>query len=193
MKLLFEDARKNEENQSFFTNLKQHMRKIFLKNKVEFEKIFREYYRPLCYYSFKIVNDLDMSKSIVQDFFVKIWEAQNSFANEKLLHAYLYNGVKNNSLKYLEKENNRRLLEEKLLVENADTSVASEEELEAELMNEIYNAIEKLPPRCKEVFKLSYIRNLDVEEVARELNISENTVKMQRRIAKKMIRENCNC
>lgn len=169
------------------------MRKIFLKNKVEFEKIFREYYRPLCYYSFKIVNDLDMSKSIVQDFFVKIWEAQNSFANEKLLHAYLYNGVKNNSLKYLEKENNRRLLEEKLLVENADTSVASEEELEAELMNEIYNAIEKLPPRCKEVFKLSYIRNLDVEEVARELNISENTVKMQRRIAKKMIRENCNC
>ena len=47
----------------------------------------------------------------------------------------------------------------------------------------INNQIEKLPHRCREVFKLSRQENLTYKSIAKSLNISENTVDQHSRKA----------
>ncbi len=51
--------------------------------------------------------------------------------------------------------------------------------LAKELETQIFDAIEKLPEGCCEVFKLSRIEGLSHKKIAEKLNISENTVKVQ--------------
>lgn len=46
-----------------------------------------------------------------------------------------------------------------------------------------------MPQRCREVFELSYLEGLKVSQVAERLNISEETVKTQRLIARKHLQK----
>lgn len=166
----------------------QNMHDINIRDKKVLELAFKEYYRPLCYYAFKFVGNLDIAKDIVQELFVKIWDGNGLFINEKTFHTYLYNSVRNNSLSYLEKESNRKLVNKRLSEEIKSEAFQQIEMIDSELINDIYQAIEELPGRCKEVFKLSYIQNLKVDEVAEVMGISVNTVKTQRRIAKTVLK-----
>jgi RNA polymerase sigma-70 factor (ECF subfamily) len=49
--------------------------------------------------------------------------------------------------------------------------------IKAEVLQQIYEAIEALPSQCKKVFKLCYVEGLSNSEVAAQFSISINTVK----------------
>jgi len=51
--------------------------------------------------------------------------------------------------------------------------------LVSELEEQFLNAIKKLPLECARIFYLSRNQGLSHKSIARELNISENTVKVQ--------------
>ncbi len=75
-------------------------------NKKEFtlkryEKLFESLYPQLCVFAYKYLNDLDTSKDLVQDVFVRVWEDQTVFQNEKHRTHYFYKAVKNECLNYL--------------------------------------------------------------------------------------------
>lgn len=46
----------------------------------------------------------------------------------------------------------------------------------------------ELPPKCREIFKLA-MQGKDNEEIARLLGVSENTVKTQKKIAYKKLKQ----
>ncbi len=183
--------KQNRAKNAYFATMskKQSMHNINVRDKKVLELAFKEYYRPLCYYAFKFIGNLDIAKDIVQEIFIKIWDGNGVFINEKTFHTYLYNSVRNNSLSYLEKESNRKLINNRLSEEIKTETFQQIEKIDSELINDIYQAIEELPVKCKEVFKLSYIQNLKVDEVAEVMGISVNTVKTQRRIAKTMLKK----
>jgi RNA polymerase sigma-70 factor (ECF subfamily) len=49
--------------------------------------------------------------------------------------------------------------------------------IRAELMQDIYAEIEKLPEKRRQVFKLAYVEGLKNDEIAAQMNISVHTVK----------------
>ena len=57
-----------------------------------------------------------------------------------------------------------------------------------ELRKEIYNAINELPDKCKEVFKLSYLHEMKNKEIADVLGISLRTVEAHMYKALKYLR-----
>ena len=57
-----------------------------------------------------------------------------------------------------------------------------------EMSNLVKNAVDNLPPRCKEIFLLSRINGMKHSEIAGKLNLSENTVGVQLGIALRRIR-----
>jgi RNA polymerase sigma-70 factor (ECF subfamily) len=61
-------------------------------------------------------------------------------------------------------------------------------EIKSEVLQYVYAEIEKLPEKCREVFKLSYLEGMKLSEVAQHLNISEQTVANQKTKALKMLR-----
>ena len=75
-------------------------------NKKEFtlksyKRFFEGLYPQLCVFAFKYLNDLDTSKDLVQDVFVKVWEDQIAFQNEKHITDYFYKAVKKECINYL--------------------------------------------------------------------------------------------
>ena len=66
-----------------------------------FEMLYDEHYESLCHYAQGFVFDLDTSREIVQDVFVRIWEKRAALLGEESLKSYLYRSVHNQCLDHL--------------------------------------------------------------------------------------------
>jgi len=72
-------------------------------------------------------------------------------------------------------EHNEYYVYEKELVSNE----VENRILATELEQQIEKIIENMPPRCREVFKMSRQQQLSYNEIARDLQITTNTVETQ--------------
>ncbi len=155
----------------------------------EYKNLFDTLYTSLCVFANKYLDNLDTSKDIVQEVFIKIWEDKVSFQNENTIKSYLYTSVKNKSLDYLKSkqykstDNHSAKEIEKLETESFFLS----EVVISETSAIIENAINTLPNKCAQIIRLS-IKEYTNSEIAQELSISINTVKAQKRIAYQKLR-----
>lgn len=151
-----------------------------------FEILFKENYRNLCYYAEDIVREKAVAEEMVSDFFLKFWEERENIEIRISLMAYIYTCVRNNCLKYLE---HLKVLQKykayaTYSIQNSDLLFPTSAFpisclISKEIVLEIENAIELLPEQCRIIFKKSRFEELTYEEIARELNISINTVRTQ--------------
>ena len=73
-------------------------------------------------------------------------------------------------------------------VEFEDTDLM-ESLIQAEVIAALHKELNALPQGCQHVCRLIYMEGKKYEEVASELNISVNTVKSQRSLALRLLRE----
>ncbi len=69
-----------------------------------------------------------------------------------------------------------------------DTEEQEHANLQAELLTEIYEAVEALPQKSRRVFQLKYIEGLKNEEICERLGTSNQTVRNQMASALKTLR-----
>lgn len=148
----------------------------------EFETFFRRYYLPLGMYALRIVDDADTAEDLVEDAFVKAWEAVDSGREIDNFKAYMYRSVRNECISYIRSRKERVGLE---CLPEPDSETVDTSFRDAG----IWKAIEALPQRCKEVFLMSKRDGLSNEEIADELGISVKTVKNQMTKAFSRLRE----
>ena len=155
------------------------------------QNLFNEHYQHLCFYAGKYIKDMDSVRDIVQEVFVKIWEQNINVQNPIAIKSYLYTTVSNACINYLKSTSIHNRHHDRIRQETseADPHNYIADRIENEVMWELFSAIEGLPEECRKIFKLSYIENLDIKEVADTLNISTHTVKSQRARAKKLLQE----
>ncbi|MDR0544450.1 MAG: RNA polymerase sigma-70 factor [Odoribacteraceae bacterium] len=152
-----------------------------------FEELFHAYYPPLCFFAAKIVKDEDAARDVVQEVFIYFWERNLSFESMAAVKSCLYTSVHNRALNYLSKRDNRKRIQESLVVADREDDFLLRQ-VESDLFKLIFDAIDELPPQCRAVFTLSYLEQKEIREVASLLNIAETTVKTQRRRAKEFLR-----
>jgi RNA polymerase sigma-70 factor (ECF subfamily) len=153
----------------------------------KFEIFFKQYYKLALLISVRITNDLVSSEDIVQDTFLELWKKSEVNPIGTNLKSYLLKSVKNRSLNYVRDKKEHIELEPDLH-EFFDEEYNFERE---EKISKILFEIDKLPPKCKEIFKLVALKQLKYSEVAEKLNITNNTVKTQLNIAYKQLRKFC--
>jgi len=148
----------------------------------QFDQIFRKYYKRLCHYAYKFVDDSQIAEDIVQDVFWQVWEKQQIFEIEVVLQSYLFRAVYNRCINHI---NHRKMVNKhhELISEqfrqfeidyyrSTDEGGISLFELEAK----IEDAISSLPPQCRNVFEMSRKQGLKNAEIATELQISQKVV-----------------
>jgi len=152
----------------------------------DFEQLFKGQYVKLTLFANRFLNDADASEEIVSDAFTWLWEQRQHLKINSSVQSYMYRMVQNRCLNYLkhkkiENEYVSYLQRNNLLAEHL--SVHSDSFNEKEFKEQVNIAVEGLPPRCREIFKLSRFRHLKNKEIARVLDISPKAVERQMTIA----------
>ena len=147
------------------------------------KSLFQKYYHSLFIKSIQIVGYKEVAEEITQDIFIKLWEKREHLHIKSSVSAYLLQSVKNQSINYVSSARARLRTQE--IPENM---VSSAPEDITELEDCIELAINRLPDRCRTVFRLSRFGQMTYQEIADKLGISKETVKSQIKTALTRIR-----
>lgn len=127
-------------------------------------------------------------EDVIQDVFIKLWEEKDRL-NIFHIKTYLFRSARNLMLNNLRDQKNRSLLLERWANELIEDSEA-QECINMQMFEKHYQeAINTLPPRCKEIYLLSREQDYTYREISNFLSISEKTVEGQVSIALKKIKE----
>ncbi len=151
-----------------------HRSKWFVDEVQPHEVVLRSYLRG----AFPAVRDLD---DVVQESYLRIWHA-GAKQRIKSAKAFLFTVARRLALDSLRRERRISNVEIADLAElfacnsaqGADAAAILAEEVEL-----LVEAIESLPPRCREVFVLRRLQGVSQKDIASRLGLSEQTVQVQ--------------
>lgn len=150
----------------------------------DFEKIYADYWEKLNAFSFKMTQDQHLAQNVVQDVFIDLWERRKD--NPILsIENYLFRAVKNQIFKHYRNNSfDKTILEdqfENYLIENVTT-------VDSELADKLHILLDALPEKRKEILLMNKLQEMDIEQIATELDLSKQTVKNQISSALKQLR-----
>lgn len=166
--------------------------KIALGDQQAFKQLFHFYAKKLILFARSFVKSDEAARELVDEVFIKMWRSKEKVTSIQNLKVYLYTAVKNSALNYLSAKASQNITEpfDFFEVELSDNSACPEKRMiSRELLQQINEAIEALPPRCKMIFKLIREDGLSYKEVSEVLHISPKTVDAQMVIAVRQISE----
>jgi RNA polymerase sigma-70 factor (ECF subfamily) len=162
----------------------------FLKGKVKaFDLLYEQYSGRLYRFAFMLLKNREDALDIVQETFLRIWKNREDLSEEKSFKSYLFTVSYNITVDLL-----RKRLNEKKYCEALEKNFGfSQQTIENRagfmiLDHQIREVIEELPPRRREIFKLSRESGRSNKEIAADLDISVKTVETQLNLALKFLK-----
>lgn len=159
-------------------NIKWLLLKVADGDEYAFGQLFKIFYNQLGDFILRITESEQLTQEIVQDVFLKIWINRSSVGQLDCFKAYLLVVARNHAFNCLKKIASEKIREKQwvnTVLHEAANNV--QDTVTTDTNKLIDEAVELLPPQQQKVYILSRIENMKQEEIARELNISLETVK----------------
>jgi RNA polymerase sigma-70 factor (family 1) len=146
-----------------------------------FAVVYTTYLNNIYRYVYSICYTKETSEEIVQELFIKVWENRGNLVNVTSLKPYLYRSAKNLLLNHI----NRSKIELKVfdlieLYKREEVNATTDSDL---VYNDYYriaqDAINLLPEKRRQIFRLRLNDDLSLDEIALRLSISKGVVKKQ--------------
>ena len=153
-----------------------------------FDIVFTSYYPILCIYAKDLLKASEIAEEVVQEVFFRIWEKRTSLHIPENIASYLYRAVHNESLnvcKNIEHENN---IKNKLSSGSKQAVNFNDPLVNKELIEKLDKAIDELPGKSKEIFKISRQESLSHKEIAEKFGITVKGVEFHITKALKILR-----
>jgi RNA polymerase sigma-70 factor (ECF subfamily) len=125
-----------------------------------FDTIFRTWYAPLVRLAEGMLRERAVAEEIVQDVMLELWRRRDSLTEGGTAQAYLFQSTRNRALNQVRHRRVRERGEPFLVVDESRAASAEGELVEAEIEAALREAMDALPPRCREVLELSRARGL---------------------------------
>ena len=153
-----------------------------------FRSLYENFFIALCVFARNFVDGRDQVEDIVQEVFCRLYDDKRLFDNITSLKAYLYGAVRNGCLNHIRDEKRRRLHEGKFTESLHDDRIFFDHIIETEIHRQLKSLLGELPPQCGNIFRRT-LEGATSEEIARAMNLSVETVKTQRKKAKRILKE----
>lgn len=154
--------------------------------------IFDRYFRALCFFAEKLTfHSIIEAEDIVAETFIKMFQKRSDFANLANIRSFLYLATRNACINHYKTQQRHKKANSLIALQSDEISLenALEDELiRARILQEIYEEMEALPGRCKEIFKLIFLKGLTTDQIAEQLGISPQTVRTQKARAIQLLR-----
>ena len=134
------------------------------------ERLYWHVRRFLC--SHEDTNDL------LQDIFIKIWTALDSFRGESRLYTWIYRIATNEVLNHLRKQKFRSYLSFESASATLEKKIDEDPHFNGnDLQRELHKSIQRLPEKQRVVFNLRYFDELKYEEISEITGTSVGALK----------------
>ena len=127
---------------------------------------------------------------VTQEAFLAAWRALPAFRGTCLFSTWLYRLATNAAIDWLRREKRHRGADDVTELELPDGAPSPQEQAEqTETQEAVRRALTQLSPEHRQVLVLRYMQELDYNEIAATLDISEGTVKSRINRAKAHLKE----
>ena len=145
-----------------------------------FDQLFWRYHQRLYYFAESILKNNEDARDVVQEVFYRVWKNRDNLNEESSLKSFLFTISYNLIVDLMRRKMSDRNFRDKLLKNAIRKEAPVEQNIEFKELRTVYNnAVEKLPPQRRKIYKLHRFDELNYEEIAEKLDISVNTVKSQ--------------
>ena len=152
----------------------------------QLEQIMDEYTQYLIRIGYYYTKDIDCSKDLVQDVFIKLY--YSNYQEQGNLKAYLSKLMKNRCMDYLRSWSYRKLVLQRTF--SQEPMIHSKDELiEREEKEVLDEAILNLKIPLREAVVYYYLKELTTKEIASILHTPESTIKTRLQVARKKLKE----
>ncbi|OQP59254.1 hypothetical protein A3860_38020 [Niastella vici] len=159
-------------------------------NPKAFEAVFNCFRMRIFYFVKKLIDDKEEAEEITSETFVKLYRIHDKFNTFNNIQAFLFITARNASLNFLRYRKRQQENKEEFInheEQEIDAAWFAETDIKVEILKRIYEEVEELPDKCKEIFKLAYLKGYSITQIAEKLNISRQTVSNQKTTAIKKL------
>lgn len=149
--------------------------------------IYKKYWQQLYLSAYHILKDEQACEDIIQELFIKLWDNRSSVQISVSLKAYLYASIRYEVYRQVRNSMSTSDVFDTLF-DRLQTPVDYENIEYKELIAQVSSAVNALPQKCREVYKLSREEYLSHKQIASRLNISTKTVENHLTKALKQLR-----
>lgn len=164
----------------------QLIKLLFNGNEKALNEVYRRYKPRLLAHILFRTRDLEISKDLLQESFIKIWEIKNDIEAPTSLISFLTTMVNRMILDHYKSAKVRNKHLEHIThdcwsIDNSDHLIRNKEQSE-----KIKKAINNLPKTMRAVFVMCRIKKMTRQQISKQINMPENSIKsnVQRAIAR---------
>lgn len=162
-----------------------------------FRELVSRYQGKLCLYLRHLTLAGDECDDILQEVFVKAYNALPRFDARKRFSPWIYRIAHNEAINYLKKKNRRKLVSWEDIASSKDelgaageSETPEEEWMRKDVQNGVQQALARLPEKDRELIVFRYFLEKPYAEISEILGVPENTVASRLYRAKeKLLRE----
>jgi RNA polymerase sigma-70 factor (ECF subfamily) len=147
-------------------------------NVAAFDSLFEIYSPKLFGFALKYFKNESEAEELVQEVFVKVWENHQSLKSEFSFKSYLFTIALNQIRQYFNKKTVSLRYLESIRHDPEFSDQVTTDDYET-MLRQIYQIVDQMPERRREIFTKSKLEGKSSKEVASELNISAGTVDNQ--------------
>ena len=160
------------------------LRRIAAGSEAAFSQLFHHWHQRLGEYIFRLTGSASIAEEIVQEVFVTIWTKRELLQDIDKVQGYIYRLSRNRTLNNLRNRARERARNSEWVAISDNTFNTADNENYYQLIDE---AITQLPPQQKRAWQLSRREGLMYEDIARQMQLSRETVKRHIQLAVRSI------
>ena len=158
----------------------------------KFERIYNKFEKTLFRAAIKMTGDFYGAEEVLNDVFIKVAKhiAEIKEDNEEMLKSLLYKMTKNSAIDYLRKNSKpEAIIDIDTLTDISSGDVFEELEGNSEYLA-LVELIKKMPSTYRDVLVMNLVYEMSKKQIAKVLNVKENTVASRLKRGKAMLK-NC--
>lgn len=157
----------------------------FANDQAAYKELFVLLHGRLKQFAYSILKSHEEAEELVSDLFIRVWEKRDQLTLIESPLLYFYTTAKNLAYNRINKQKRQQQPPPEEWLVHLNSAYFDPEQLmmTEEMMRQIRQAINNLPPRCRIIFKLVKEDGLRYREVAELLQLSVKTVEAQMAIA----------
>jgi len=155
-----------------------------------FTAIIKKYQEKLYWHIRRMVVDHEDANDVLQNMFIKVWNALDNFREDSQLYTWMYRIATNEALTFLDQQKRRSAVSLSDVESGLSNKIKADSNFDANKLEwKLQLAIQQLPEKQRIVFNLRYFDEMPYEEMSRVLETSEGALKASYHHAAKKIEE----